>query len=80
MDFKKILVAVFFILGISVLPAAYANEDGHSFDEHSGYAHRKHERMGKKGEEIYSRLNLTQDQKKQSSAQPKQSFSRGRWT
>ena len=64
-DLKKVLVVGFFILGIFVLPAAYANEAAYSSDEHSGYAHRKHERMGKKGEEIYNQLNLTQDQKKQ---------------
>lgn len=57
MDFRKNLLLAILILGVCSIPSAHA---GQTADEFS----KKHGRMEKKIQEIYSQLNLTPEQKK----------------
>ncbi len=58
MDFRKNLWVAVLILGVCAIPSAHADQKADRFSK-------KHERMEKKIEEIYSQLNLTPEQKKE---------------
>lgn len=64
MDFKKILCALVFFSGLLVTQLIYAENPGNSTNEKTGDLHKRHA-WEEKTREIYSQLNLTDEQKNQ---------------
>ena len=65
MNLKKVIFLGLFLSVFLAAPFLYAEQEGDGPSDKSDFLHKRHEMMEKKIQEIYSQLNLTEEQKKQ---------------
>ncbi len=65
MDFKKIIFLYVLVLGFAGMPWTYADDESPASTEQERFWQIKHEEKEKSIREIYTQLNLTDEQKKQ---------------